>query len=72
MADQRQLEVTLYGPFQARWSGGTEIEIKSAKLRGLIAMLAVGGDARRSRSYIQDMLWAGRDRSTGARVCAKR
>ncbi|MEO0425915.1 MAG: tetratricopeptide repeat protein [Pseudomonadota bacterium] len=57
MADQSELEVTLYGPFQARWSDGVEVEIKSAKLRGLIAMLAMGGDARRSRSHIQDVLW---------------
>ncbi|MEM7497729.1 MAG: tetratricopeptide repeat protein [Pseudomonadota bacterium] len=57
MSDEAQLEVILYGPFQARWKGGSEVEIKSAKLRALIALLALGGDARRSRAYLQDMLW---------------
>lgn len=48
----------LYGPFSASWNEGREIDLRSAKLQALIAMLAVSPNQRRTRAWIQDMLWA--------------
>ncbi|MEO1458699.1 MAG: hypothetical protein AAFV49_14240 [Pseudomonadota bacterium] len=53
-----RLELKLYGPFAARWEGGPEVDIRSAKLRALLALLATAPEARRSRAWMQDMLWS--------------
>ena len=54
----KKVHLRIFGPFAAAWEDGTEIYIRSAKLRALIVLLAVAPDGRRTRSWLQDMLWS--------------
>ncbi len=58
MSSVRNICIRLYGPFAANWSDGAPIDIRGAKLRALIALLATAPDGKRTRAYLQDMLWA--------------
>jgi TolB-like protein len=54
----QKLGLRLYGPFSATWADGYSLEINSAKQRALLALLATAPEGKRSRSWIQDMLWS--------------
>ena len=52
------LRIRLFGPFALSWAGGEEIDLRSAKLKALLALLATAPDGMRTRSWLQDMLWS--------------
>ena len=52
-----QLEISLFGTCLVRVTGDAPREIKSAKHRALIALLATAPFGRRSRTYLQNTLW---------------
>lgn len=58
MSKKTLVRVRLYGPFSASWSDGTQIDLRGAKIRGLLALLVTAPDGHRGRAYLQDMLWA--------------
>ncbi len=56
--DNLKLILRVFGPFSARWSDGAPVEITSTKQRAMLVMLAVSPDGRRTRAWLQDMLWS--------------
>lgn len=56
--ENRKLRLRLYGAFSAEWTGGGKLDIRSTKLRALIALLATAPDMKRTRSWLQDKLWS--------------
>ncbi|MEH6631750.1 MAG: hypothetical protein V7776_13020 [Halopseudomonas aestusnigri] len=56
--ENRKLKLRLYGAFSAEWTGGGKLDIRSTKLRALIALLATAPDMKRTRSWLQDKLWS--------------
>lgn len=51
------LKLRLHGTFAAYWHDGSEIDLRSVKLQALLALLAVSPSQRRTRAWLQDMLW---------------
>lgn len=66
MKNELRIELVLFGPMQVvlhHADGASErIEIKSAKARGLLALIAVAPSQSRSRNWLRDMLWSDRER----------
>lgn len=56
--DEQRLRIRLYGPFAMSWANGEEIDLRSAKLKALVALLGTAPDGGRTRSWLQDMLWS--------------
>ncbi|WP_417433679.1 hypothetical protein [Kiloniella sp.] len=54
----KTLKLRLYGTFSAEWSDGSKLNVRSAKLRAMIALLAMAPDMTRTRSWLQDKLWS--------------
>lgn len=52
-----KLEISLFGTCVVRVTGGQSCEIRGAKHRGLIALLATAPVGRRTRTYLQNTLW---------------
>lgn len=50
-------EIRLFGAFELRAVNGDAYEIRGAKYRALIALLALAPNGKHSRSLLQDMLW---------------
>ncbi|WP_085909203.1 hypothetical protein [Kiloniella majae] len=55
---EKTLKLRLYGTFSAEWSDGTKLNVRSTKLRAMIALLAMAPDMTRTRSWLQDKLWS--------------
>ncbi|XWN30452.1 MAG: hypothetical protein ROR55_23675 [Devosia sp.] len=55
---QPLLRIRLFGPFAIGWVDGDDIDIRSAKQMALIALLATAPDGKRTRSWLDDMLWS--------------
>ncbi|WP_120497260.1 hypothetical protein [Kiloniella sp. EL199] len=55
---EKILKLRLYGTFSAEWSDGTKLNVRSTKLRAMIALLAMAPDMTRTRSWLQDKLWS--------------
>lgn len=55
--ETKKLKIRLFGGFAVAWSDGSEIPVRSTKLRGLIALLAADPAGTRSRAWLQDKLW---------------
>lgn len=51
------LEISLFGTCAVRLTGATGVEIRGAKHRALIVLLATAPLGRRSRSFLQNTLW---------------
>jgi tetratricopeptide (TPR) repeat protein len=56
----------LCGPFGFFLHDGSEISIRATKNRGLVALLALAPEGRRSRNWLQDKLWSDRGREQAA------
>ena len=54
----KTLKLRLYGTFSAEWSDGSKLNVRSTKLRAMIALLAMAPDMTRTRSWLQDKLWS--------------
>ena len=52
------LTISLIGPLQVSDAEGRDWTPKSAKARGLLAILAVSRDLRRSRTWLRKRLWS--------------
>lgn len=52
------LAIRLYGAFSMSYDEGDAIPVRSVKLRALLAMLATAPEGRRTRAWLQDMLWS--------------
>lgn len=52
-----KLEISLFGTCLVRVTGADALEIKSAKHRALIALLATAPFGRRTRTFLQETLW---------------
>lgn len=59
------LEISLFGPCVVRVSGPDPVEIRGAKHRGLLALLATAPMGRRSRTFLQTTLWGVTDYDSG-------
>ncbi len=59
------LRLRLHGPFAAAWAAGDEIDLRSAKTKAMLALLATAPDGKRSRSWLQEMLWSYSDPEHG-------
>lgn len=57
---RRAHQLNLLGPFGLFEPNGTRIEISSKKGMALVALLAMGRDGARTRSWLQTMLWGSR------------
>ena len=55
--DTRKLHIRLFGGFSCQWDGGQKIDVRGAKHRALIALLATAPNGTHTRSWIQDTLW---------------
>ncbi|WP_421784061.1 hypothetical protein [Kiloniella litopenaei] len=55
---EKTLKLRLYGTFSAEWSDGAKLNVRSTKLRAMIALLAMAPDMTRTRSWLQDKLWS--------------
>lgn len=53
-----RIRVRIHGPFSATWTNGAELPLHGAKNRALLVLLATAPEGRRSRAFLQDMLWA--------------
>ncbi|MFD2205916.1 hypothetical protein [Kiloniella antarctica] len=56
--NNKKLKLRLFGTFSAEWSGGSKLDIRSTKLRALMALLATAPNMKRTRSWLQDKLWS--------------
>jgi len=54
----RTLCLRLHGAFSMAWDDGTALPVRSIKLRALIATLATAPEGRRTRGWLQDLLWS--------------
>ena len=52
------LLISLSGPFRVTDNDGRDVTPRSAKARGLLAMLALSKDLRRSRMWLRGKLWS--------------
>ncbi len=57
MTNKLHISLDLFGGFRCRKIDGTVINIRSAKQRALLAMLAVAAKGVHSRSWLQEHLW---------------
>lgn len=57
MQHVQKLHMRLHGTYSLSWGDGTAIMLKSAKARGLLAMLASAPGGRQARATIQRTLW---------------
>lgn len=53
----RKLELHLFGGFHCRWSDGEVVDIRGAKHRALIAILATAANGTHTRAWVQETLW---------------
>ena len=53
----RKLQIRLFGSFSCQWDTGELVDIRGAKHRALIAMLATAPDGKHTRNWIQETLW---------------
>ncbi len=51
------LKIRLFGPFDIGWEDGTPLALKGAKTQALVALLATASEGKRTRAWLQDMLW---------------
>lgn len=58
--------INILGPLKVTAPDGTDITPKGKKARGLLALLAVSPDHKRTRGWIQDKLWSDRAEKQGA------
>lgn len=56
ISDNR-LKLRLYGSFSAAWDDAGEASITGAKMRALLAILALSPEGRRTRKWLQKTLW---------------
>lgn len=54
---EKLLEINLFGACVVRKAGGHGFEILGTKHRGMFALLATAPFGRRTRTYLQDLLW---------------
>ncbi|MCK0149315.1 hypothetical protein MWU54_04720 [Marivita sp. S6314] len=54
---QASLEINLFGTCSVRLSGDDPLDVRGAKHRALICMLATAPLGRRTRTYLQNTLW---------------
>ena len=66
MAERKAVVVQMFGPFAMRTEAGTEITPRGRKACGLIAMLCLSPNFRRTRRWLQDHLWSDRGESQAA------
>lgn len=66
MEATKSLKMSLLGPFSLLDAEGREIAPRGRKACAILAMLATGPQARRSRKWLQDRLWSDRDGAQGA------
>lgn len=66
MADQKAIVIQMFGPFGMRTETGREITPRGRKACGLIAMLCLSPNFRRTRRWLQDHLWSDRGESQAA------
>lgn len=60
-----QVGISLFGTCAVRVNGDRNVDIRSAKHRALFALLATAPMGRRSRAYLQKMLWGEADYDSG-------
>lgn len=60
-----RLDISLFGTCAVQVVGGSGIEIRGAKHRALIAILATAPLGRRTRTYLQNTLWGQSDYDSG-------
>lgn len=58
MNSKTKVSLRLYGPFGLTWQEKGPIELRSAKLRALIVLLVCAPEGRRTRAWLQHMLWS--------------
>lgn len=61
-----KLRLHLFGSIRLETSSGADLTPKSAKICGLLALLATDGCRARTRTWLQDKLWSDRGREQGA------
>ncbi|MGB7430886.1 MAG: tetratricopeptide repeat protein [Ahrensia sp.] len=59
MGVQRVLKVRTYGSFDVKWSDGTAVDIRGAKVRALFLMLVTSPHGSHARGMLQSTLWEG-------------
>ena len=52
-----RLHIRLFGPFNLWWNQNDEVELRSAKSQALLALLATAPDGKRTRVWLQEVLW---------------
>ncbi|MEM1274737.1 MAG: hypothetical protein AAGF88_13045 [Pseudomonadota bacterium] len=53
----RKLELQLFGSFFCRWSDGEPLEVRGAKHRALLAILATAPNGTHTRAWVRETLW---------------
>ena len=53
----RCLEIRLFGSFACQWNDGTVVDIRGAKHRAMIALLATAPNGTHTRAWLQETLW---------------
>lgn len=66
MADKKAIVIQTFGPFAMRTEAGRDITPRGRKACGLIAMLCLSPNFRRTRRWLQDHLWSDRGESQAA------
>ncbi|MEM7694319.1 MAG: hypothetical protein AAF318_07695 [Pseudomonadota bacterium] len=56
-ATKSLLQLRLFGPFSVGRADGALIDVRSAKTKALLALLATAPDRKRTRVFLQEMLW---------------
>ena len=54
----RYIGIRLFGAFVAHWHNGQQLEIRGAKQKALLAVLATAANGRHTRAWLQDLLWS--------------
>ncbi|MBV7377620.1 hypothetical protein [Maritimibacter dapengensis] len=60
-----QVDISLFGTCSVRVPGEPGVDVRGAKHRALFALLATAPMGRRSRAYLQEMLWGQADYDSG-------
>ena len=60
------ISVSLFGPLKIVADGEIDLTPRSAKAKGLVALLLLSKEQRRSRAWLQDKLWSDRDPEKGS------
>lgn len=58
MPRDRKILLRVYGAFSATWADGPEVDIRSEKIRALLAILALSPEGKKSRGSLQELLWS--------------